>query len=86
MKKFGSRQEVWDGECMMTRGGLTKENLVLSKSNRLVSKRKSEAARAAYQKFGFKKRVVAAEPEPEPEPEKRKRKRRKKKVKKTDEE
>ena len=85
MKKFGSRQEVWNGECMMTRGGLTKENLVLSKSNRLVSKRKSEAARAAYQKFGFKKRVVA-EPEPEPEPEKRKRKRRKKKVKKTDEE
>ena len=85
MKKFGSRQEVWNGECMMTRGGLTKENLVLSKSNRLVSKRKSEAARAADQKFGFKKRVVA-EPEPEPEPEKRKRKRRKKKVKKTDEE
>ena len=77
MKKFGSRQEVWDGECMMTRGGLTKENLVLSKNNRLVSKRKSEAARTAYQKYGFKKRVV-----PEPEPEKPKRKRRKKKTKK----
>jgi hypothetical protein len=59
----------------MTRGGLTKDDLVLSKSNRLVSKKKSEAARAAYAKFGFKKREA---PKPE-QPEKPKRKRRRKK-------
>ncbi len=57
MKRFGTRQEVWEGECTMTRGGLTKDDLILSKSNRLVSKKKSEAAKAAYAKFGFKKRA-----------------------------
>ena len=72
MKRFGTRQEVWEGECTMTRGGLTKDDLILSKSNRLVSKKKSEAAKAAYEKFGFKKRAV-------PVPEKPKRKRRRKK-------
>jgi hypothetical protein len=77
MKKFGTRQEVWEEECTMTRGGLTKDDLVLSKSNRLVSKKKSIAARAAYQKFGFKKRQAAV-PVQEEEPKKRRRRRKKK--------
>ena len=76
VKKFGTRQEVWDGESSMTRGGLTKDDLVLSKTGRLVSRKKSEAARASYAKFGFKKR--APEPEPEEAPKKRRRRRRKK--------
>jgi hypothetical protein len=67
-KKFGTRQDIWDGLATMTRGGLTKIDLVLSKTGRIVSKKKSDAARVAYEKFGFKKRE---------EPKKRKRKRRK---------
>ena len=57
VKKFGTRQQVWDEECTMTRGGLSKDDLVLSKAGRIVSKKKSEAARASYQKFGFQKRA-----------------------------
>lgn len=52
-KKFGDRQGVWDGIATMTRGGLTKDDLVMSKTGRIVSKKKSEAARVAYEKFGF---------------------------------
>ena len=79
MKKYGSRQDVYDGVCQMTRGGLTKEDLLL-KNGRLVSKKKSEAAKAAYEKYGFAKRK---EPEPEvppPAPKKKRRKRKSKKV------
>ena len=76
-KKFGTRQEVWDGECMMTRGGLTKDDLVLSKTGRLVSRKKSEAARASYAKFGFKKRAQEQEPEEAPKPKRRRRRRKK---------
>ena len=75
-KKFGSRSEVFDDLCTMTRGGLTKDDLMLSKTGRIVSKRKSAAAKANFLKFGFKRRVV---PEPEA-PKKKKRKRRKKVV------
>ena len=55
-RKFGTRSEVWEDSCSMTRGGLTKDDLMLSKTGRIVSKKKSEAARAAYNKFGFNKR------------------------------
>jgi hypothetical protein len=40
----------------MTRGGLTKDDLMMSKTGRIVSKKKSEAAKKAYDTFGFKKR------------------------------
>ena len=39
VKKFGTRQQVWDEECTMTRGGLAKNDLVLSKAGRIVSKK-----------------------------------------------
>lgn len=71
-RKFGSRADVMDDLCIMTRGGLTKTDLILSKNGKIVSKKKSEAAKKNYEAFGFAKRKA-------PE-EKRKRKRRKKKV------
>ena len=58
-KKYGSRQEVFDGTSEMTRGGLTKADLMLSRG-KIVSKKKSDAAKASYAKYGFKKRVVDA--------------------------
>ena len=83
VKKFGTRQQVWDEECTMTRGGLSKDDLVLSKAGRIVSKKKSEAARASYQKFGFQKRARGKDEEKEEvedqhKPKKRRRRKKKK--------
>ena len=54
-KKYGSRQEVFEGLSEMTRGGLTKADLMVSRG-KIVSKKKSEAAKASYAKYGFAKR------------------------------
>ena len=79
-KKFGSRSEVYDENAEMTRGGLRKADLIVSRTGRIVSKKKSEMARTAYEKYGFSKRPVAnTEDAPETiEPKKKKRRRRKK--------
>ena len=79
-RKFGSRSEVWEESVTMTRGGLTKNDLMLSKTGRIVSRKKSEAAKAAYDKFGFNKRE--AEQATIEEPEKKPKRRRKKKAQK----
>ena len=72
MRKYGSRHEVFDLQtAKMTRGGLTKDDLVLSRTGRIVSKKKSLAAAEAYKKWGFAKRTVKI-------PEKKKRRRKKK--------
>ena len=78
VRKFGSRSEVWEESCSMTRGGLSKDDLMLSKTGRIVSKKKSEAAREAYNKFGFKKRQQEQAKEQEVEVKKPKRRRKKK--------
>ena len=70
MKKYGDRLSVYEGRCKMTRGGLTKEDLLVSKSGKIVSKKKSERAKENYSKYGFKKRA----PPDEPKPKKRRRK------------
>lgn len=83
MLKYGDRSSVWNGTAKQTRGGLTKDDLVMSKSGKIVSKKKSESARAWYQKNGgFNKKVVEKTPEPVPtptEPPKKKRKYRRRK-------
>ena len=73
MKKYGDRQSVYDGLSKMTRGGLMKDDLMLSKSGKIVSKKKSERAKENYAKYGFKKRQPAEEPKKE-EPKKKRRK------------
>jgi hypothetical protein len=75
-RKFGSRSEVWEESVTMTRGGLTKNDLMLSKTGRIVSRKKSEAAKAAYDKFGFNKRgeEAATIEEPEKKPKRRRKK------------
>ena len=81
-KKFGTRQEVFDGTADSTRGGLVKDDLMLSKNGKIVSKKKSMKALENYKKFGFKKRVKEeAKPvEAKPEPKKRRTRRKKKSV------
>ena len=68
-KKYGTRQEVFDGLSQMTRGGLSKDDLMISRG-KIVSKKKSAAAKESYAKYGFKKRVA----EPEVKPKRRRRK------------
>ena len=55
MKKYGDRQSVYDGLSKMTRGGLMKEDLLMSKNGKIVSKKKSDRAKENYAKYGFKK-------------------------------
>ena len=76
-RKYGTRSEVWEGIAQQTRGRLTKDKLVLSRSGRIVSKRKSEMAKKTYLEHKFAKRTKV---EPEVVETKKKRRRRKKKV------
>ena len=76
MRKYGTRADVWSDTCTMTRGGLTKDDLMLSKNGKIVSKKKSLAAKASYEKFGFAKRKE----EQKEEPQKKRRRKRKKKL------
>jgi len=90
MRKFGTRSEVFDGQATMTRGGLKKDDLMLSRTMKIVSKKKSEMAKASYAKYGFRSREKTKEPsektkEPKEEPKevkkaKKTKKRRKKNV------
>ena len=58
-RRYGTRFEVFDSETAeMTRGGLKKEDLMMSKSGKIVSKKKSLSAKALYEQYGFNKRVV----------------------------
>ena len=63
MPKYGDRKSVFDGLSEMTRGGLRKEDLLMKDNGKIVSKRKSEAAKVTYGKYGFAKRTKPAAPE-----------------------
>ena len=79
-RKFGSRSEVYDLQTAeQTRGGLTKDMLTLSRTGKIVSKKKSEAAKTMYKKWGFKKRAAPPPEAEEAKDEKPKKKRRRKK-------
>ena len=75
-RKFGTRSEVWEGTAKQTRGKLQKGDLVMSRSGRIVSKRKSELAKKSYAAYGFKPRKAA------PKEQQKKKVRRRKKPKK----
>ena len=70
-RRYGTRFEVFDSETAeMTRGGLKKDDLMMSKSGKIVSKKKSQSAKALYEQYGFSKRPVK-------KPKKKKRKKKK---------
>ena len=71
-RRYGTRFEVFGSETAeMTRGGLRKADLMMSRSGKIVSRKKSESAKALYEKFGFNKRVAE-------KPKKKSRKKKKK--------
>ena len=63
-RKFGTRSEVWEGTAKQTRGKLQKGDLVMSRSGRIVSKRKSELAKKSYAAYGFKPRAAKQKKKP----------------------
>lgn len=74
-RRYGTRFEVFDSETAeMTRGGLKKADLMMSRSGKIVSKKKSISAKALYEKFGFKKRVVEEEKKPSKKTKRKKKK------------
>ena len=48
VKARGSKKDVWHGYARRTAGGLTKDDLVLNKRGKPVSKKQSEAAKLRY--------------------------------------
>ena len=64
IKKHGTREEVWIGSVLSTKGGLTKDKLMLNTKGKLVSKARAEAARARFLKMKTKKdsKIAAKEP------------------------
>ena len=80
-RKYGSRQDVFElGTAQMTRGGLTKADLMLSRSGKIVSVKKSQQAKSNYTKFGFSKRVEEVKEEEETKKKPKRRRKRKKTV------
>ena len=74
-RRYGSRYEVFDAEtALQTRGGLKKEDLMLSRTGKIVSKKKSLAAKALYSQYGFSKRPKKEEPKKKTPPKRRTRK------------
>ena len=49
IKARGTRKEVWEGTAMHTGGGLSKDDLFLNKTGKIVSRRQSEVAKARRQ-------------------------------------
>jgi hypothetical protein len=56
MINIGSRAKVWHGTAKRTSGGLKKNDLMINKHGRIVSKKKSESAKKdkRLEKAGFK--------------------------------
>ena len=63
-KKWGSKSEVWSGDAFMTRGHLQVDELCLNARRQVVSKRKSVASKARYEKQGFSKINTESAPVP----------------------
>ena len=47
MRRVGNREEVWHGHAHHTSGGLTRSDLKLNSSGKIVSRRASERARSS---------------------------------------
>ncbi len=61
-KKYGTRSEVWNGIASQTRGGLKSADLALSKSGKLVSKRKQAMGKKLLEQYC--KKNYASSPSP----------------------
>lgn len=55
MKTIGSRAEVWHGTAIRTSGGLRKQDLIMNKNGRIVSRKKHTTAKNENRlvKYGY---------------------------------
>ena len=62
--KYGTRQDVWEGKALMTKGKLTKEDLTLNSRGLACSKKSQERGKALQKQIAERgpKPVVATEP------------------------
>ena len=68
VRRFGTRQEVWDEVCFQTAGKLIKDDLD-QKGSRIISKKRSELGKKRFsEKNPFKKQAVQDEKVSEPLP------------------
>ena len=51
-KVFGTKRQVWAGVAQKTQRGLTKKDLMISSSGKIVSKRQHQAGKRLFQKWG----------------------------------
>ena len=80
-RRYGSRYEVFDTQtALQTRGGLKREDLMLSRTGKIVSKKKSQAAKKLYEEYGFSKRTKPKPKKKSPPKGKKPRKKRSKAV------
>lgn len=49
----GQRRQVWEGRALMTNGGLTRKDLMKSKSGKIVSRKASNASKKTFAKNGL---------------------------------
>lgn len=49
----GQRRQVWEGRALQTSGGLTRKDLMKSKSGKIVSKRASAAGKKSFSNNGL---------------------------------
>ena len=55
MKKRGSKEEVYNGAALKTKGGLTKDKLIMNKRNKVVSKARADRGHQLYKDYVEKK-------------------------------
>ncbi len=57
VKRTGSKAQVWHGTALKTTGGLKKEDLMMNKRGRIVSKKKHVQGLEAFKRNNLKPRT-----------------------------
>ena len=64
LKKRGTREQVWNGEAHSTSGGLTRQDLMISNTGKIVSKKASEKSKQLMLDRHAKKDVQTSDEKP----------------------
>ena len=64
VRKYGSKQDVWDGKATMTKGKLKKPDLIIGSKNKVVSRKRHFIGK---ERIGNLRRTKKATPQPKGE-------------------
>ena len=59
VKRIGSKAQVWHQTALQTSGGLKKEDLMMNKRGRIVSKKKHVLGQAAFKRNNLKPKTAS---------------------------